>query len=943
MSIISRLTSKWLHSNPQVRAQAVKELDESNVEILTSIANNDSETKIRRIAIKKIKSPRTLLEIARNDTDTAVCQFALQRAEYLLVKIAVDNRDLEESKRALTLLKKPQHLVSIINGASFKGIRTAALERITDDYSRAELVRKCTDSKLRAQNLVLIKNQTVLQDIVVDRQVSDLAAIALERIEDIDILETIAGQQGLSKSLRRRAIQRIEIIADESHPRKAKQHEQSCLTLCEKAEAISTEPNTEELTDIENRWTELVSKGRPSVELVERFQQATIAAHKVLARLRARQKIEVEQKKKFEFHQEARSILCEKLEALRDEINLETLHSIKTEWQSLGTPSKAEAERFTNAYRDAISRQKTLQIERDNRQTIITLIEKVEAITHSNDLKSALNYWVSIQDRWAILRTLAPEELIQRIDLAGQRLKKRQLEQTQKKEKDAQKTLLKLQQLTSSLEDLALAEGLNLKVANKKLRMSTSFLKNMGPLPKDINRKKSRDNLLRAREGLLKRTLNIQDTEDWRRWANIDIQKKLIQRLEELQESTAIFKVQKQLWTINEEWKRASSVPREQADELWFQYKTVRDALRARCDAFFEEQNAIREENLKKKALLCDRVETLSSSENWKDTTESIKKIQVSWKEIGPVPKKQSDLIWQQFRKACNAFFIRRKEHFGSVRDEQNYNLKQKEALCTSAESIQDSMDWSKTEKTFKELQSEWKKIGSTPSKQSALVWKRFRISCDHFFDRYKRRGEIENEEHHVQLLSLLKSTESKTEEQHDSSEWNVANAQTIWSEWKQLTKPSNPVDSNLHERVERAINSLITSSPENFLKTDLDPKINLKRRIKICEQLEEIVTKIGERHRDSSVSVEDLASRLKHALATNTMTSGQKDTSSRTFDWKTAAKEIERLEISWYRTPPIPGNDGSQIETRFDEVRRNFHAMKPRLKSSEELNSKLA
>jgi hypothetical protein len=44
-------------------------------------------------------------------------------------------------------------------------------------------------------------------------------------------------------------------------------------------------------------------------------------------------------------------------------------------------------------------------------------------------------------------------------------------------------------------------------------------------------------------------------------------------------------------------------------------------------------------------------------STEWKATTDALIKLQKEWKEIGPVPRKQSEKIWKRFRKACDSFF----------------------------------------------------------------------------------------------------------------------------------------------------------------------------------------------------------------------------------------------------------------------------------------------
>lgn len=97
MSLLNRLRPKWQNSDPDVRADAVRQLGKDDVELLTAVAQGDTDPRVRRIAVKKLDSPRLLLEIADTDEDEALARFARRRAHQLLVDIACDDRDVEES------------------------------------------------------------------------------------------------------------------------------------------------------------------------------------------------------------------------------------------------------------------------------------------------------------------------------------------------------------------------------------------------------------------------------------------------------------------------------------------------------------------------------------------------------------------------------------------------------------------------------------------------------------------------------------------------------------------------------------------------------------------------------------------------------------------------------------------------------------------------------
>lgn len=109
-------------------------------------------------------------------------------------------------------------------------------------------------------------------------------------------------------------------------------------------------------------------------------------------------------------------------------------------------------------------------------------------------------------------------------------------------------------------------------------------------------------------------------------------------------------------------------------------YKKFREA----CDEFFtrhrdqlEIQEQARENNLQKKVMLCEQAERLLaalSDENRRESMNEVKQLRRLWREIGAVPRKDSDKVWNRFNTACDAVF-------GNIRNEQ----KQTEAPVVEA------------------------------------------------------------------------------------------------------------------------------------------------------------------------------------------------------------------------------------------------------------------
>ncbi len=173
--------------------------------------------------------------------------------------------------------------------------------------------------------------------------------------------------------------------------------------------------------------------------------------------------------------------------------------------------------------------------------------------------------------------------------------------------------------------------------------------------------------------------------------SNLDAKNALCEKAEEL--SSMEIKSNKDWATCSHElmelqkvWKTIGFAPKKDNAKI---YKRFRDA----CDAFFnrkrefygvfkEEQN----NNLQLKTDLCVQAESLKESTEWKKTTEDLILLQQRWKEIGPVPHKQSDKVWKRFRTACDTFFERKTKHFSEIDNSFGSNLQKKLDLIKQIE-----------------------------------------------------------------------------------------------------------------------------------------------------------------------------------------------------------------------------------------------------------------
>ncbi|MEO8515985.1 MAG: DUF349 domain-containing protein [Flavobacterium sp.] len=103
----------------------------------------------------------------------------------------------------------------------------------------------------------------------------------------------------------------------------------------------------------------------------------------------------------------------------------------------------------------------------------------------------------------------------------------------------------------------------------------------------------------------------------------------------------------------------AGKVPSEINEQTWSEFKTAVRNFNVHKNSFYKDIKKEQQTNLDKKNALVARAIELQDNEDFVATTPVMKKIQEEWKQIGHVPRKFSDSVWAEFKKACNHYFDR--------------------------------------------------------------------------------------------------------------------------------------------------------------------------------------------------------------------------------------------------------------------------------------------
>lgn len=191
----------------------------------------------------------------------------------------------------------------------------------------------------------------------------------------------------------------------------------------------------------------------------------------------------------------------------------------------------------------------------------------------------------------------------------------------------------------------------------------------------------------------------------------------------------------KELVELQKLWRTIGFAPKKDNNKIYERFRNACDAFFNKKREFYSKNKEVQQNNLQQKIDLCVQAEALRDNTDWKKATQDFINIQKKWKEVGPIPRKHSDIIWKRFRAACDFFFDKKSEHFSDVDTEQLDNLKLKEDLIAELENFKSTGDVNENLKLLRDIQRRWTEIGHVPFKKKDAVQNKFREEIGKLFD----------------------------------------------------------------------------------------------------------------------------------------------------------------------------------------------------------------
>lgn len=141
--------------------------------------------------------------------------------------------------------------------------------------------------------------------------------------------------------------------------------------------------------------------------------------------------------------------------------------------------------------------------------------------------------------------------------------------------------------------------------------------------------------------------------------ANLEKKIALCEKAEALKDSTDWKRTADELVKLQKEWKTIGTVPKKHSDNIWHRFQTA-------CDAFFEarkanlsESRSVEQANLKAKRDIIAALREIPLDAPRSESMPKVKELQARWQEIGHVPFREKDKVYEEYRAVCDALYNR--------------------------------------------------------------------------------------------------------------------------------------------------------------------------------------------------------------------------------------------------------------------------------------------
>ena len=215
--------------------------------------------------------------------------------------------------------------------------------------------------------------------------------------------------------------------------------------------------------------------------------------------------------------------------------------------------------------------------------------------------------------------------------------------------------------------------------------------------------------------------------------------KNIIEAARKLLDKKEILAANKELDRLSDDFRKAGRAgSKEQDDELWNEFRQVKDEFYAKKKAFFEELDKANAEKRAKKEDIIERAKAVIEMDNIREANEKMDALRKEWKEVG-YSGKGDEYLWKDFARVMDEFQEKKKERHHEMIKIFEERAEKKEALIKKARILLANSEFTDEEiEQVKALRGEYKTVGFAGKEKDDDLWQRFNEVIQKYFDEMK-------------------------------------------------------------------------------------------------------------------------------------------------------------------------------------------------------------
>ena len=273
-------------------------------------------------------------------------------------------------------------------------------------------------------------------------------------------------------------------------------------------------------------------------------------------------------------------------------------------------------------------------------------------------------------------------------------------------------------------------------------------------------------------------------------------------------------------------------------------FKAEMGIIKERRQQQFREQEAEKEENLKKKLDIIERLKAMvTSPEEASKTYQDFKALQQEWREIKNVPAERANELWRNYQLYVEQFSDLLKLNSEARELDFKKNLEAKTRLCEAAEKLAEEEDVISAFHQLQKLHQEFREVGPVAKELREEIWQRFKAASTVINKRHQQHFEdlrAREEENLAKKTALCEKVEAIcAEENKNSADWERHTKEIIeiQTEWKTIGFAPQKMNVKIFERFRAACDTFFANKAEHF-KTMKDTfRVNAEKKRALIEK----------------------------------------------------------------------------------------------------------